>query len=42
MLIEPKIFRFGKGKWTPDVRRTYNLVDGITRYTTQVSRYFYR
>ncbi|KEH20499.1 putative L-ascorbate oxidase [Medicago truncatula] len=27
---------FGKGKWTPDVRRTYNLVDGITRYTTQV------
>ncbi|CAJ2635471.1 unnamed protein product [Trifolium pratense] len=27
---------FGNGKWTPNVRETYNLVDGITRYTVQV------
>ncbi|CAL5197663.1 unnamed protein product [Lathyrus oleraceus] len=27
---------FGNGIWTPDVRKTYNLVDGITRYTVQV------
>ncbi|KAL5063911.1 hypothetical protein RYX36_025648 [Vicia faba] len=27
---------FGNGIWTPDVRSTYNLVDGIARYTVQV------
>ncbi|KAJ1436516.1 Multicopper oxidase, type 1 [Sesbania bispinosa] len=27
---------YGDGVWTPDVRVTYNLVDGISRYTVQV------
>jgi len=39
--LNPNIFRFGHGKWTPDVRSTYNLVDGITRHTTQVGQFFF-
>ncbi|OIW21539.1 hypothetical protein TanjilG_06160 [Lupinus angustifolius] len=27
---------YGNGAWTEDKRQLYNLVDGITRYTTQV------
>ncbi|KAK8694760.1 hypothetical protein V6N13_072305 [Hibiscus sabdariffa] len=27
---------FGSGQWTPKKRRTYNLVDALTRHTTQV------
>ncbi|XP_061363417.1 L-ascorbate oxidase homolog [Gastrolobium bilobum] len=27
---------YGNGIWTPDSRKTYNLVDGISRYTIQV------
>ncbi|KAG9440741.1 hypothetical protein H6P81_020906 [Aristolochia fimbriata] len=27
---------FGDGQWTPDMRKRYNLVDAVTRHTTQV------
>ncbi|KAK8268227.1 hypothetical protein V6Z12_D11G052500 [Gossypium hirsutum] len=27
---------FGSGQWTPDKRKSYNLVDALTRHTTQV------
>ncbi|KAL5557128.1 hypothetical protein UlMin_039364 [Ulmus minor] len=27
---------YGSGKWTPDKRHTYNLVDALTRHTAQV------
>ncbi|XP_068655982.1 L-ascorbate oxidase homolog [Aristolochia californica] len=27
---------FGNGEWTPDMRKRYNLVDAVTRHTTQV------
>ncbi|XWS29372.1 hypothetical protein CRYUN_Cryun24cG0023900 [Craigia yunnanensis] len=27
---------FGSGQWTPKERKTYNLVDALTRHTTQV------
>ncbi|XP_014509508.1 L-ascorbate oxidase homolog [Vigna radiata var. radiata] len=27
---------FDHGTWTPDARKTYNLIDGISRYTVQV------
>ncbi|GMI67266.1 SKU5 similar 17 [Hibiscus trionum] len=27
---------FGSGQWTPDSRKSYNLVDALTRHTTQV------
>ncbi|KAK4262255.1 hypothetical protein QN277_027837 [Acacia crassicarpa] len=27
---------YGKGQWNPDKRRTYNLVDALTRHTAQV------
>jgi FtsP/CotA-like multicopper oxidase with cupredoxin domain len=27
---------FGTGQWTPDKKKTYNLVDALTRHTTQV------
>ncbi|MBA0589253.1 hypothetical protein Gorai_018009 [Gossypium raimondii] len=28
---------FGSGQWTPDKRKSYNLVDALTRHTTQVN-----
>ncbi|KAK8710873.1 hypothetical protein V6N13_146182 [Hibiscus sabdariffa] len=27
---------FGSGQWSPDSRKSYNLVDALTRHTTQV------
>ncbi|WVZ25247.1 hypothetical protein V8G54_003791 [Vigna mungo] len=27
---------FDNGTWTPDARKTYNLIDGVSRYTVQV------
>lgn len=30
------MFRYGSGVWTPEMRRRYNLADGITRHTVQV------
>ncbi|RWW74235.1 hypothetical protein BHE74_00017834 [Ensete ventricosum] len=27
---------YGSGKWTPDLRKRYNLIDAITRHTVQV------
>ncbi|GMP68569.1 hypothetical protein CsSME_00028148 [Camellia sinensis var. sinensis] len=30
------ITRFGHGKWTPELRSTYNLYDPVVRSTAQV------
>lgn len=29
--------RYGSGKWAPELRKRYNLIDAITRHTVQVS-----
>lgn len=35
--LNPNVFRYGNGIWTSKVRETYNLVDGVSRHTVQVS-----
>ncbi|KAK8685871.1 hypothetical protein V6N13_124904 [Hibiscus sabdariffa] len=33
---QARTYSFGSGQWTPKKRRTYNLVDALTRHTTQL------
>ncbi|KAK8702992.1 hypothetical protein V6N13_021326 [Hibiscus sabdariffa] len=32
---QARTYSFGSGQWTPDSRKSYNLVDALTRHTTQ-------
>ncbi|KAK8687765.1 hypothetical protein V6N13_086562 [Hibiscus sabdariffa] len=33
---QARTYSFGSGQWSPDSRKSYNLVDALTRHTTQV------
>ncbi|KAK8693095.1 hypothetical protein V6N13_070691 [Hibiscus sabdariffa] len=33
---QARTYSFGSGQWTADSRKSYNLVDALTRHTTQV------